>query len=72
MDVTVAVSAPPAIQMVRARRRAVMSDAQIRAIMAKQMPDREKRKRADHVIFTGLSRYHTQAQIRRLIRRWLG
>jgi dephospho-CoA kinase len=67
MDVTVTVSAPPGIQMARACRRGSMSDTQIRAIIAKQMPDREKRRHADWVTFTGLSRYHTQSQVRRLI-----
>ena len=72
MDVTITVSAPPGIQMARALRRGSMSDVQIRAIIAKQMPDREKRKRADYVIFTGLSRHHTQARVSRMIRNWLG
>jgi len=31
------------------------------------MPDREKRRRADRVIETGLSRRYSQAAIRRLI-----
>ncbi len=72
VNATVTVSAPAAIQLARARRRASMSDAQLRAIIAKQMPDHQKRHRADQVIFTGLSRYRTQAEVRRLIRRWLG
>ena len=72
MDITITVSAPPGIQMARARRRGSMNDVQIRAIIAKQMPDREKRQRADYVIFTGLSRHHTQAQVSRAIRNWLG
>jgi dephospho-CoA kinase len=32
------------------------------------MPDAEKRRRADHVIPTGLSRHFAQAAIRRLVR----
>ena len=34
-----------------------MSDADIKAVIARQMPDAEKRRRADIVIQTGLSRH---------------
>ena len=44
-----------------------MSEADILAIIARQMPDVEKRKRADVVIRTGLSRHLTDRQMRRLI-----
>ena len=43
-----------------------MDRAQIAAIIAKQMPDREKRRRADLVVRTGLSRFHSV----RTLRRW--
>lgn len=68
VDRVVVVSAPPAVQMARVRRRRGMTDAQIRAIIARQMPDAEKRRRADTVIRTGLSRHHALRQLRRLIR----
>ena len=61
------VSAPEAIQVHRVRKRGRMSAEQIRAVIAKQMPDAEKRRRADIVIRTGLSRHHTIRQVRRLI-----
>ena len=54
--------------MARVRRRRGMTDAQIRAIIARQMLDAEKRRRADTVIRTGLSRHHALRQLRRLIR----
>jgi dephospho-CoA kinase len=44
-----------------------MTQAQIAGFIAAQMPDAEKRRRADVVIRTGLSRYHTLRQLRRLI-----
>jgi dephospho-CoA kinase len=44
-----------------------MSESDIKAIIARQMPDVEKRKRADVVIRTGLSRYLTNRQMRRLV-----
>ncbi len=46
-----------------------MSQEQARAIIARQMPDREKRRRADAVVQTGLSRYHARRRLRRLIAR---
>jgi dephospho-CoA kinase len=67
----VVVSAPKAVQVHRVRKRGRMSEAQIEAIIARQMPDVEKRKRADVVIHTGLSRYLTDRQMRHLIQELL-
>lgn len=64
----VVVSAPAAIQRVRVRARRRMTDAQITAIIARQMPDRTKRRLADTVVQTGLSKFHAQRQVRRLVR----
>ena len=44
-----------------------MTDAQIAAILARQMPDSEKRRRAGVVVRTGLSRHHALRRLRRLI-----
>ncbi len=66
-DMTVVVSAPKAIQVHRVRQRRKMSDADINNVIARQMPDREKRRRADIVIRTGLSRHLTQRAMRKLI-----
>lgn len=46
-----------------------MTEARLAAIRARQMPDTEKRRRADTVIRTGLSRHHAQRAIRRLVTR---
>lgn len=67
MDLVVVVSAPAAVQRARVRRRGRMTPAQIEAIIARQMPDAEKRRRADVVIPTGLSRHHALRRLRRLI-----
>ena len=64
----VVVSAPRAIQIHRVARRRGMSKANVEAIIARQMPDREKRRRADLVVRTGLSRAHTLQVLRRFIR----
>jgi dephospho-CoA kinase len=69
----VVVSAPRAVQIHRVRKRrrpgggAGMSEADIKTIIARQMPDVEKRKRADIVVRTGLSRHLTTQQMRRLV-----
>lgn len=67
VDLVVVVSAPRAVQIARVRLRGHMDAAQIAAIIAQQMPDRDKRRRADVVIETGLSRYHAWRRLRRLI-----
>ena len=72
VDHVVVVSAPARVQRARVRRRGTMSAAQIEAVIGRQMPDREKRRRADTVIRTGLSKHHTQVQLRRLVRALLG
>ena len=69
VDQVVVVSAPADVQRHRVRMRRQMTDAQIEAVIARQVPDASKRRRADAVIRTGLSRHHTQRQLRRLIRR---
>jgi dephospho-CoA kinase len=61
------VSAPRAVQFARIRKRKRMTDDQINAIIARQMPDVQKRRRADLVIRTGLSRFHALQALRRLI-----
>lgn len=69
VDKVVVVSAPRSIQIHRVRQRRKMTLEAIEAVIAKQMPDSEKRKRADMIIHTGLSRHHTIRALRRLIRR---
>jgi dephospho-CoA kinase len=68
VDRVVVVSAPAAVQRARVLRRPGMTEARFLAIRARQMSDSEKRRRADHVVPTGLSRHFAQAAIRRLVR----
>jgi len=67
VDLVVVVSAPRTVQIARVRRRRRMSEAEIAAILRRQMDDRERRRRADVVIHTGLNRAHALGCLRRLI-----
>jgi dephospho-CoA kinase len=69
-DVTVTVSAPFETQVERVRARG-LADDEIFAIIAKQLPDAQRRRRADYVINTGLSLFHTRQEVRRLVKRIL-
>ena len=68
LSFSVVVSAPRTVQVHRVRMRRKMSDKDIENVIARQMPDAEKRRRADIVVRTGLSRHYTQLAMRRIIR----
>jgi dephospho-CoA kinase len=72
VDAVAVVSAPVFLQSQRVLRRPGMSPARLDAIRARQMPDEEKRRRADFVISTGLSRRRAVAAIARLVDRLRG
>lgn len=63
VDAIVVVTAPEAVQRERVMARGQMTEAQFMAILARQTPDAEKRKRADFVINTGLGLEYAQAQV---------
>jgi len=71
-DLIVVVSAPARVQRRRVLARPGMTPGRLAAILARQMPDAEKRRRADRVVRTGLSRHHADRAIRRLIRECRG
>ena len=52
VDAVVVVTAPEEVQRTRVLERGTMSEAQFEAIKAKQMPDSEKRAKADFIIET--------------------
>lgn len=70
-DATLVVSAPPEVQRARVLARPGMTEAHFATILAKQMPDAQKRTLADHVIET-LTLDQTRAEIRALIARLTG
>ena len=66
-DAVLVVSAPRAVQLQRVLSRPGMSLAKLKGIEQRQMPDAEKRKRADVVIPTGRGKRATWAALGRAI-----
>jgi dephospho-CoA kinase len=66
-DKVVVVSAPAEVQRARVMERAGMSGAKLASILTRQMPDAEKRSRADFVVDTGNDLSTTEAQVRDII-----
>ncbi len=67
VDVVVLVSAPEAVQKARVLARPGMTPERFAAILAKQMPDAEKRRRAATVIETGEGLASAERQVRALL-----
>ena len=67
-DAVVVVSAPPDEQRRRAFERPGMNEEKFRAILANQMPDAEKRARADFIVDSGQGFEHAHAQVRDILR----
>jgi dephospho-CoA kinase len=63
----VVVSAPADIQRARVLERPGMSPEKLDAILAKQIPDAEKRARADFVVDTSQGFEHARAQVRAIL-----
>ncbi len=66
-DAVVVVSAPPDIQRQRVFGRPGMTEDKYTAILTKQMPDAEKRRRADFVVDTSKDFGHARAQVRDIL-----
>jgi dephospho-CoA kinase len=67
-DAVVVVSAPAEDQRRRALDRPGMTEQKFAALLAKQIPDAEKRRRADFVVDSSQGFDHTRAQIRDILR----
>ena len=68
LDGVIVVSAPASLQHARVLRRPGMTEARLAAILAQQMPDAEKRRRARWVVPTGLGRALTLRRLRAILR----
>eukprot|EP00882_Tetradesmus_deserticola_P019479 GHRQ01020970.1.p1 GENE.GHRQ01020970.1~~GHRQ01020970.1.p1 ORF type:complete len:193 (+),score=82.07 GHRQ01020970.1:69-647(+) len=68
LDAVVVVSAPADVQRQRVMARPGMTAAKLDAILARQVPDEEKRRLADYIVDTGCSMQQTRQQVIELIR----
>lgn len=66
-DATVLVSAPPFVQAGRVLARDGMTEEKFAAILRRQMPDREKRRRADFIVLTGRGKRETLRHLTRIV-----
>lgn len=67
VDVTVVVSAPAAVQQERVMGRPGMTKEKFEQLLARQMPDEEKRARSDYIVETDQDIEQTRADIDKLI-----
>jgi len=67
VDAVVVVTTSPELQRDRVLSRGTMSDEQFAAILARQVPDEEKRRRADFVVDTSHGLDPVRAQIRDIL-----
>ena len=68
VDVVAVVSAPQDIQRARVFERPGMTEKKFTAILTRQIPDSEKRAKADFVIDTGKGLAHAAAQVEVIVR----
>jgi dephospho-CoA kinase len=67
VDAVVVVSAPPEVQRARVLERPGMTVDKLEAMLARQMPDAEKRRRADFVVDTAHGFEAARAQVRAIL-----
>jgi len=67
VDAVVVVSAPPEVQRSRVLERPGMTVEKLEAILAKQMPDDEKRCRADFIVDTSRGFEAARAEVRAIL-----
>ena len=67
VDAVVVVSAPPDVQRARVLERPGMTIEKLESILSKQMPDAEKRRRADFVVDSSQGCESARAQVRAIL-----
>ena len=67
MDAVVVVSAPEELQRARVLSRAEMTEDKLDHILARQMPDAEKRAKAHFVVETGRGLEHAFDQVKQIV-----
>ncbi len=67
VDAVVVVTAPADIQRGRVMSRKGMTEALFKMILSKQMPDAEKRKRADYLVYTNQGLEAARTQVRNIL-----
>jgi dephospho-CoA kinase len=67
VDAVLLVTAPEAVQKARVAARPGMTEAKLAAIIAKQMPDTDKRRRANIILDTSFGHEEALRQVRELI-----
>ena len=72
VDAVAVVSAPADVQRTRVLARADMTEKRFEQILSLQMPDAEKRQRADYVIDTGCPLEETASAVERLVEKIAG
>jgi dephospho-CoA kinase len=69
VDAVVVVTAPHEVQRARVLERPGMTLDKLEALLAKQMPDAEKRRRADFIVDSGHGLDHAREQVRQILRK---
>jgi dephospho-CoA kinase len=67
-DASLVVSAPAFVQRARVLARPGMTEQRFKEVLSRQMPDPEKRRRADYVVPTGLGRRLTLRRLQRVLK----
>ncbi len=68
MDAVVTVSAPADVQRARLLERAGMTEEKLEALIANQLPDAEKRRRADFIVDSSQGFDAARAQVAEILR----
>lgn len=68
-DAVLVVSAPGFLQQQRALSRSGMSEEKLAAILARQVKDHDRRRRADYLVFTGLGKGQARRSLGRVVAR---